>query len=46
MVKIKISFTDPQEKDKVVAALSSLKITKIGKEKHKKGHKNIYIEVD
>lgn len=46
MIKIKISYTNDEEKKKVIGALKVLKIIKISKECPKKGHKNIYINAE
>lgn len=45
MVKIKISYVDQQDKEKVIQVLSRLKIIEIGKEQVKKNHKNVYTYV-
>ena len=45
MIKIKLSYQEQQEMEKVVAALKPLNISKISKEQEKPGHKNIYIEI-
>lgn len=46
MIKIRISFVKDQEKDKIITALHGFKILHMGKEKLKKGHKNIYLELE
>ncbi len=45
MIKVKVSYKDQEEKQKVIAALEPLKIIKISKEQEKPGHKNVYIEL-
>jgi len=46
MIKIRVSFIDQEDKQRIIDALEGFKIIHIGKEYLKKGHKNIYIELE
>lgn len=46
MIKIKISYQNEDEKQRILEVLKGLKIIKIGKEQVKKGRKNIYISAE
>lgn len=46
MIKIKLSYKEKQEKEKIMSALKGLKVIHISKEYPRNGHKNIYINVE
>jgi hypothetical protein len=46
MIKIRISYVQDQEREKIIEALKGFKIIHIGKEYPKKGHKNMYLVLE
>ena len=46
MIKIKLSYTDPDEKSRVLEILKTIRITRISHEYQKSNHKVTYIEAE
>ena len=46
MIKIRVSYSNDSELNKVLEALSSMKVIKKSKASEKNGHKNMYIEAE